>query len=78
MISCAELYLRSEERAINNLLYQALVPAVWRAHPGMVVEHLPALYTGALRRPALVGSRTPDSGAALVRFSAPVRRYRSW
>jgi len=44
----------SESAAIDNPVYLAVVAAVARAHPGIVVENLPADYAGPLRSPALL------------------------
>ena len=44
----------SETAAIDNAVYLAVVAAVARVRPGIVVEDLPAEYTGPLRTPAVL------------------------
>ena len=44
----------SESAAIDNPVYLAVVAAVARVHPEIVVENLPADYAGPLRTPALL------------------------
>jgi len=44
----------NESAAIDNAVYLAVVAAVARIQPGIVVENLPADYAGALRTPALL------------------------
>jgi len=44
----------NESAAIDSAVYLAVVAAVARAQPGIVVENLPADYAGPLRTPALL------------------------
>lgn len=58
-VSFAAVMWWSESAAIDNAVFEALVAAVARVQPDIVVEGLPASYDGPLRAPVLLDAPTP-------------------